>query len=281
MEQLEGRVAVVTGAASGIGLALSKRFAGAGMKVVMADIEQDALDTAAESVRAGGAEVASLVTDVRREEQVEALSELAYSRFGAVHLLCNNAGVQNRDRPTWEHRMDDWRWVFDVNVYGVVHGMRAFVPRMLAGGDEGHIVNTASIAGLVTGAPGASVYYASKHAVISLSESLYRELTIGETRLSASVLCPGAVTTNIFSSERNRPDEYGAAEGVMPQSRAVSDPGSSYPPEYVAQMVEEGVRANRFYIFAAQDDLLGYVKMGVDRMLEGRNPAVPRRRPQA
>ena len=284
MDQLAGKTAVVTGAASGIGLGLSKRFAQEGMRVVMADIEAPVLEAAAAEVRAIGQPVASLVTDVRKPEALEALANLAYSEFGAVHVVCNNAGVQNRDGMVWEQPLDDWKWVFAVNVNGVINGMRSFVPRMLAGGEEGVIVNTASMAGLVTGAPGAGVYYASKHAVLSLTESLYRELAGQDAKITAAVVCPGAVSTNIFASERNRPDEYGEAQGAIPDGPAVmarqaASLGGAMSPANVAEHVVNGIRENRFYIFPAQDMIFGYVKMGHDRMWEGKNPAVSRRRP--
>lgn len=284
MDQLSGKTVVVTGAASGIGLGLSKRFAQEGMRVVMADIEAPVLEAAAAEVRAIGQPVASLVTDVRKPEALEALANLAYAEFGAVHVVCNNAGVQNRDGMVWEQPLDDWKWVFDVNVNGVINGMRSFVPRMLAGGEEGVIVNTASMAGLVTGAPGAGVYYASKHAVLSLTESLYRELAGQDAKITAAVVCPGAVSTNIFASERNRPDEYGEAKGAIPDGPAVmarqaAPLGGAISPANVAEHVVNGIRENRFYIFPAQDMIFGYVKMGHDRMWEGKNPAVSRRRP--
>jgi len=282
MEQLSGKTAVVTGAASGIGLGLSKRFAEEGMRVVMADIEAPVLEAAAADVRAIGQPVVSLVTDVRKPEALEALANLAYAEFGAVHVVCNNAGVQNRDRLTWEQSIEDWKWVFDVNVSGVVNGIRSFVPRMIAGDEEGIIVNTASMAGLVTGAPMASVYYASKHAVLSLTESLFRDLATQEAKITAAVVCPGAVSTNIFASERNRPGEYGAPEGIIPESRVVMDRaaaplGGAMAPADVAEHVVNGIRESRFYIFPAQDMIFGYVKMGHDRMWEGKNPAVSRR----
>lgn len=275
-----GQVAVVTGAASGIGLGMAARFAAEGMRVVMADVEAPALEAAFTLVQSSGADVVARVTDVRKPAELEALADLAYSSFGAVHLVCNNAGVQNRDRLTWEHSVEDWQWVFDVNVMGVVNGVRSFVPRMLAGGEEGHIVNTASMAGLVTGAPGASVYYASKHAVLSLTESLYRDLAMQDAKISASVVCPGAVMTKIFQSDRNRPAEYGESVGTPAASRVFTDPSAgSMTPDEVAGIVLEGIRENRFYIFPAQDVIFGWVKMGHDRMWEGKNPAVSRRRP--
>jgi NAD(P)-dependent dehydrogenase (short-subunit alcohol dehydrogenase family) len=278
MEQFEGRVAVVTGAASGIGFALAARAATEGMTVVLADVESKALERATASLHDRGFKVASHRLDVSNEAEVEALASRVYREFGAVHLLCNNAGVLNRERPTWEHSAADWQWVLAVNLWGVIHGIRAFVPRMLAGGDEGHIVNTASMAGLITGGFGSAVYDASKHAVLSLSESLYKDLLISQTKVSASVLCPGAVTTNIFEAERNRPTGLAAPEGKLPESRGASAFGAdSFPPEEMARQVFSAVREKRFYILAAQSVMFEWTKMGHDRMWEGRNPAVPHR----
>ena len=276
MEQFEGRVAVVTGAASGIGFALAERAAREGMTVVLSDIEAGALAAAATKLMEGGATVLAHRTDVSDEASVEDLAARAFAEFGAVHLLCNNAGVYNRPLPTWEHTIADWRWVLNVNLWGVIHGLRAFVPRMLAGGDEGHIVNTASMAGLVTGGIGTAVYDASKHAVLSLTESLYKDLATTTTKIGASVLCPGSVLTNIFTAERNRP----AGDGDGPRLDPVATPtlpDDSFPPEKMADAVFDAVRANRFYVLAAQDVMYEWTKMGHDRMWEGRNPAVPRR----
>ena len=278
MDDLTNRVAVITGAASGIGFALAQRAADEGMKVVMADVEASALERAAESVRGRGRTVVAEQLDVTSEVAVHALAESVFAEFGAVHLLCNNAGVLNRELPAWEHSIADWQWVLNVNLWGVIHGVRAFVPKMLSSGEEGHIVNTASMAGLVTGGIGTAVYDASKHAVLSLTESLYRDLAIRTTRVSASVLCPGAVTTNIFTAERNRPAQLAPAEGIAPESRVTTAfPESSFPPSEVAAQVFEAVKAGRFYILAAQPVIFDWTKMGHDRMWQGKNPAVPRR----
>jgi NAD(P)-dependent dehydrogenase (short-subunit alcohol dehydrogenase family) len=283
MDRFQGRLAVITGAASGIGLALASRAAREGMRVVLADVEAKALETATESLRASGATVFPHQIDVRDEAEVEALANRVYNEFGAVHLLCNNAGVLNRNKPTWEHSIADWQWVLGVNVWGVVHGIRAFVPRMLASGEEGHVVNTASMAGLVTGGIGTAVYDASKHAVLSLSESLFKDLAIAQNKVSASVLCPGAVNTNIFTAERNRPTDLSPGGAGVPGA-ATEFPDESFPPEEMANQVFDAVRANRFYVLAAQTVMFEWTKMGHDRMWDGRNPAVshrllPRREP--
>ena len=278
MEQFEGRVAVITGAASGIGFALAERAANEGMTVVLCDIEEGALKSAAASLAGRGFKVSSRRVDVSQEADVEAAAASIFEEFGAVHLLCNNAGVLNREGPTWEHTSADWRWVFSVNVMGVVHGIRAFVPRMLAGGQEGHIVNTASMAGLVTGGSGSAVYDASKHACLSLSESLYRDLVVRQSKVSASVLCPGAVTTQIFAAERNRPEGNDVDEKhALAERGATAFPADSFPPPEMAEQVFRAVREKRFYVLAAQTVMYEWTKMGHDRMWEGRNPAVPHR----
>jgi len=273
MEQFSGRVAVVTGAASGIGFALAERAGREGMSVVLSDIEAGALEAAVEKVRGLGVKAIGVRTDVSKEADVETLAERAYGEFGAVHLLCLNAGVYNRQRATWLQSVDDWRWVLDVNLWGVIYGIRAFVPRMLAGGEEGHIVNTASMAGVITGGPGTAVYDASKHAVRSLTESLYRDLVVRTKQLSVSVLCPGAVDTRIFEAERNRPADLSVPEGPEPTSGVASALGQ-YPPEEMANQVFDAVRADRFYVLAAQQPIIEWTKMGYDRMFGGKNPAV-------
>ena len=278
MQELTGRTAVITGAASGIGLALAERAAREGMSVVLCDVEATALEKARAAVAAGGTKVAAHRLDVSNEGEVEAVATKVFAEFGAVHLLCNNAGVINRQKAAWEHSTADWQWLLAVNLWGVVHGIRAFVPRMLAGGEEGHIVNTASMAGLVTGGMGSAVYDATKHAVLSLTESLYRDLIVRQDRVSASVLCPGAVTTNIFDAERNRPG--GRDTSDAPRRESSADPLAgieSFPPSRMADQVFEAVRENRFYVLAAQDVMYEWTKMGHDRMWEGRNPAVPHR----
>jgi NAD(P)-dependent dehydrogenase (short-subunit alcohol dehydrogenase family) len=210
VKNFRDRVAVVTGAASGIGLALAERFAAEGMKVVMADIEAGALATASEALRRHAATVLAIRVDVSRPEDVERLADETYRAFGAAHVVCNNAGV-GVIGAVHEHTLEDWQWVINVNLWGVIHGVRAFLPRMLAGGDEGHFVNTASIAGLTTSAF-MSVYDVTKHGVVALSESMYKELTTTGAPIGVSVVCPGLINTNIMRSSRNRPESL-AEEG--------------------------------------------------------------------
>src|ERR687898_2818856 len=200
MEEFAGRVAVVTGAGSGIGRGLAGQAAREGMRVVIADVELGALEESAAEVEAAGAEVLVAPTDVSRADEVDALANLAYERFGAVHLLCNNAGVFQAGI-TWERELADWEWVLGVNLWGVLHGIRSFVPRMLDGGDEGHIVNTSSLAGLITGAYSAP-YITSKFAVLALTECLAHDLRAHGAPIGVSVLVPGLVDTNISWSKR-------------------------------------------------------------------------------
>ena len=279
MQDLKDRVAVVTGAASGIGLALALRFAERGMRLVLADIEPQPLAAALERVRALGAEAIALPTDVAAAAAVEALADAAFARFGRVHVLCNNAGVAvpGLGSAAWLPSLADWQWILGVNLMGVVHGVRAFVPRMLDGGDEGHVVNTASVAGLITGS---NPYHVSKHGVTCFTEGLYKDLRRIGARISASVLCPGLIRTDIMKAERNRPAELGPAldPSTLPaaQQQAIHafeqalDAG--WKPEQVAQQVEDAVRADRFYVLPAQAPLLDLVDQRLNDLLARRNP---------
>jgi len=279
MKQLRGRVAVVTGAASGIGLALAERFAGEGMKVVMADIEEAALAKAAEGVRRTAPAVVATLVDVARPEQVERLARETYDAFGAAHVLCNNAGVAVIGA-VHEHTLADWQWVIDVNLWGVIHGVRAFVPRMLAGGDEAHIVNTASMAGLST-APFMSVYDVTKHAVVALSESMYKEFVVTDAPIGVSVVCPGLVNTKIMRSSRNRPADLADQGKSGPMAQAfgqnLSDRlAGGYPPAVVADQVLQGIVEGRFHIVPAQPEVKASATLRAQDIIELRNPTLRR-----
>src|SRR3954452_4996373 len=212
-----GRVAVVTGAASGIGLALSKRFLAEGMRVVMADVEEAALGAAADGIPGRDARVLPVVTDVSDADQGDPLLASTLTAFGAVHVVCNNACVGGPHSPIWETSRGDLEWVLGVNTWGVIHRIRTFVPELLRQ-DEGHVINTASIFGLFAGTLG--VYGVSKHAVVALSEALHLQLREAGSSIGVTVLCPGAVDTNIASSARNRPASAGPAtdEGAVGQA---------------------------------------------------------------
>jgi NAD(P)-dependent dehydrogenase (short-subunit alcohol dehydrogenase family) len=251
MRNFRGRVAVVTGAASGIGFGLAERFASEGMRVVLADIEEAPLAAAAQRLRASGADVAEVRCDVSRAEEVDRLAAEAVDAFGAVHVICNNAGVADTSgAPVWEASLEDWRWVVGVNLWGVVHGVHTFVPLLLQQ-DEGYVVNTASAAGLMPGGLGS--YGTTKHAVVALSEALRTELAAISARVGVSVLCPGIVATHIMDAERNRPGGARAAQADNPANREVLDrlrrlvPGGT-PPSEIAAHVVEAMRDDRMYV---------------------------------
>jgi len=244
-----GRVAVVTGAASGIGFALSERFAREGMRVVMADVEEPALAEAAEVLIGRGAQVLPVPTDVASPEQVDALRDRSLEAFGAVHVLCCNAGVTGLGRSLWEMTKPDWEWVLGVNLWGVINGIRSFVPVLLEQ-DAAHVVNTASVAGLVTGTLGP--YSVTKHAVVALSEALYVQLLQRGPNVGVSVLCPGWVRTQILNSERNRPGDLELPEpdpawaAAREMVRQLVESGME--PAHVATQVVDAIRKGRFYV---------------------------------
>ncbi len=251
MRDFRGRVAVVTGGASGFGYGLAERFASEGMKLVLADIESSALEDASKRLRATGAEVVPVRCDVARAAEVERLASSAMNAFGAVHVVCNNAGVADSSGASvWEESLEDWQWVVGVNFWGVVHGIRTFVPLLLQQ-DEGYVVNTASAAGLIPGVLGS--YSATKHAVVSLSESLRMQLAAVGAHVGVSVLCPGLVATRILQAERNRPGgprsstvRNSAADEALERLRR--NIAVSTPPSEIAASVMDAMRENRLYV---------------------------------
>lgn len=255
MDTVQDKVAVVTGAASGIGRAMAGAFSAAGMKVVLADIEKEALDEAVAVLVNGGAEAIAVPTDVSDANQVEALREATLSAFGAAHVICNNAGVAAGGK-AWEQTVADWEWVLGVNLWGVIHGVRTFTPLLLEQG-EGHIVNTASMAGL-TSPPMMASYNVTKHAVVTLSETLFAELAMEPSAVGVSVLCPGWVNTRINEADRNRPggsvevpeadDSVEATERVAIREMLGSFLASGLSPTSVADQVLDAVLTKRFYI---------------------------------
>ena len=246
MEDLQGRVAVVTGAASGLGLAMSHRFAQAEMKVVLADIEADPLDAAVRELRAAGHDATGVVTDVADVDAVNHLAAAAFDAHGAVHVLCNNAGVVKRAR-VWELTLDDWNWVLGVDFWSVVYGLRAFVPRMLEQAEGGHIVNTSSMAGLLP-MPNLGAYAAAKSAVLALSLSLRTEFDQLESSLGVSVLCPGFIATGITNSGRNSPGDL--ADEAQPPNvpRTTAGTVATLTVADVAEQVVEAITSDRFWI---------------------------------
>ena len=257
MEQFEGKVAVVTGAASGIGEAMARRFAAEGMGLVLADVEESVLADLVDELAAGGTDVIGVATDVSDAAAMDRLGAAAFDRFDQVNVVCNNAGVSGSSAPVHELRAPDWEWVLGVNLMGVVHGHRVFQPHLMSHGD-GHIVNTASVAGM-TAFAGLAPYHASKHAVLAVTEVVYSELVAAGSTIGISALCPGWVATRIAESERNRPEQVpdplvGDPTEVEEVRSLVRDFMAGHqPPEEVADLVVDAIRERRFYVFTASD----------------------------
>ena len=278
MKEFKDRVAVVTGGASGIGRAMAERFGAEGMKVVLADVEEGALRQAEAEFREQGVDVLGVVTDVAQPEAFENLAQQTLNAFGGVHIVCNNAGVAGAWGPTWESTLKDWEWVMGVNLWGVIHGVRTFLPIMLEQGEEGHIVNTASLAGLMRGS---GIYGVTKQAVVALSESLYNELHLANAKVGVSVLCPGWVNTKIAEADRNRPAELAnTAEPELDPARAAGLEmvrnflKNGMDPADIAQQVFEAIRDDQLYIITHPEmDFL--FKERFENILARKNP-VPR-----
>ena len=274
IHDLSGKTAVVTGAASGIGFALASRFVAEGARVALADVEASALDDAAAKLRAEGGEVLPVVTDVSQADSVAALASRVADELGPVHVLCNNAGVGSGGLVA-DLRLEDWQWVLGVNMWGVIHGLHAFLPAMLAHGEEGHIVNTASLAGHVS-APFMAPYGASKFAVVAISESLFHELAMTNAKIGVSVLCPGWVNTNIHASERNRPDAlrtgaaaFGDSDPRAEMLKQVLTNGMA--PGEVASLVLDAARSDRFYVLT-HPEMTPAIEARMQAIVAGDNP---------
>ncbi len=289
MRDFDGKVAVVTGGASGMGKAFAERFARAGMKLVLFDYEQKALDATVRQFRQQEFDVLGLQGDVSKPEAVDELARKAVDTYGKVHILCNNAGVVAdgdmgglgrgpRARRLWEHPLSDWQWTFNVNFWGVVNGIRTFLPIMLAQDEDGHIVNTASIAGLTSG-PGLVIYGATKHAVVRITEGLFSQLSEMGSKIKVSVLCPGPVQTRIVSAARNRPEELAAADEAQgdeyfeqrDQAWADATAQTIIQPAEVAEKVFKAIEDEQFYILPHEDDR--GVRVRMENILGRLNPS--------
>jgi NAD(P)-dependent dehydrogenase (short-subunit alcohol dehydrogenase family) len=282
IQDFQGKTAVLTGAGSGFGLECARIGAARGMRLVLVDVQQDALDRAAAEMAAAGAEVLARRVDVSRADQMEALGAEVQQRFGAPHLVFNNAGVGSNGL-IWESSLRDWEWVLGVNLMGVVHGVRTFTPMMLQAASRdpawrGHIVNTASMAGMVN-MPNMGVYNVSKHAVVSLSETLYQDLSLVTDQIGASVLCPFFVATGIGASERNRPQDMTDADARPTRSQMIGKAmiskavgSGKVSAADVAQKVFDAVAANQFYIYSHPKELKA-VQQRMEDAVALRNPA--------
>jgi NAD(P)-dependent dehydrogenase (short-subunit alcohol dehydrogenase family) len=278
VREFSGKVAVITGAASGVGRGMAERFGRAGMQIVLADIEGPALGRTAGDLQRLGVDVLPVVTDVANADSVATLANAALDRFGAIHVLCNNAGVfpQGRLRRAWEHPLEDWQWTLGVNLFGVIHGIRTFVPIMLDQAQEAHIVNTASVTGFVNGV-GGTPYAVSKFGVVRLTEGLYAGLRDINAPIGVSLLIPGLVQTAIRDAERNRPAALRPAAGVPEEAAAITVAVTGpvgLTAAHVAEMTFDAIRENRFYVFTSDvwDDAL---RKRSNDILARRPPDIP------
>jgi NAD(P)-dependent dehydrogenase (short-subunit alcohol dehydrogenase family) len=278
MKEFKDRVAVITGGASGLGRALAERFAREGVKLVLADIDERALAATVAELEARGTRVVGQRTDVSQAEEVERLAKAALAAFGAVHIVCNNAGVVSLG-VVWENAEADWRWALGVNLWGVIHGVRVFTPILLRQGDEGHIVNTASVSGLIS-PPGMGVYNVTKHAVVALTETLHHDLAAKSDKVRCSVVCPAYFPSGIADSERSRPAEHAAGEtksaeqlGLEANLRKAVQAGRLGAPD-IADAVFTAIRDERFYVLT-HPKIKGAIERRMRDVLEESNPANP------
>lgn len=285
MLDFNNKVAVITGAGSGIGLSLARQAAKVGMKLALADVDESALVKAAKEMRALGADTLTAIVDVADAEAIDIFATTTLEHFGAAHLLFNNAGVGGGG-PLWEVSQSEWDWVLGVNLQGVINGVRAFTPTMIEQG-EGHIINTASIAGL-TSAAGTSTYTVSKHAVVALSEVLLGDLKNAGASVGVSVLCPSFVNTQIFDSARYRPDEEGKTEEQIAEEKAIAEMTAAFfktamAPDAVAEQVFQAIRDQQFYILTHPEGSHELIQQRMQAILENQDPPLvgPEKYPSA
>ena len=277
MKDFKDKVAVITGGASGIGYAIAEKAVSEGAKVVLADVEEQALVKAEAELKEQGGSVLSVVTDVSRPEDIEEVAKQTLDTFGAAHLLFNNAGV-GAGMSVWRSTIADWQWVLNVNLWGVIYGIKTFVPIMNEQDTECHIVNTSSLAGLVS-FPGLGPYNITKFAVVTLSETLYHELALERSKIGVSVLCPGWVSTRIMESDRNRPsqlqnkplEESRSREQISRAAELRDMARNGSPPAEIAEIVFEAMREERFYILP-HPEANALIELRMDDILKGRNP---------
>lgn len=276
MQEFRDKVVVITGGASGIGFAYAEAFGAEGARIVLSDVEQEALDVAVKRLTDAGVEVFGVVADVAKFDDIEALAAQTLDRFGKVHVLCNNAGVSITG-PVWQMSLDDWRWVYDVNVWGVINGIKAFVPIMMRQGEPAHIVNTASLASFL-GRGEHAPYCSSKAAALSISQALFSEMKGWQTGIGVTVVCPGMVDTRINKSWRNRPDTDAPwsdreSKDAEFQKASESFQAQGVTPNEVARSMLEAVKNDEFYVYSGEH-WQNYIAMGVQPALERRNPKV-------
>jgi NAD(P)-dependent dehydrogenase (short-subunit alcohol dehydrogenase family) len=275
VKEFRNKVAVITGGASGLGFAMAQRAAKQGMKIVLADVEQAALNKAEVELKSAGADVIGVKTDVTKAADIGELAKTTVETFGKVHLVCNNAGVGGMRRKAWEATVEDWQWVLGVNVWGVIHGMRTFTPIMLAQNEPCHMVNTASAAGLLSPS-GMSVYNVSKHAVVTLSETMFQDLAQIDAKLKISVLCPAFVPTGIWNSARNRPSDLTVVRDAEDEKRRAEEVKTvlekgKLKPDDIANAVFAAIEAEQFYIITHKK-IKAVVETRMQDILNERNP---------
>ena len=279
MKDFEGRVAVVTGAASGVGRGMTEAFAGAGMKVVLSDVRADALEATTKALRDSGATAEAVVADVRDPDQVEALAQRTLDAFGAVHVVCNNAGVASSSSLLWEAPLEEWRWHLDVMIMGVVHGIRSFVPILLDQGVEGHVVNTASMGGLITGSDSQAVYMTAKHGVVALTEGLQHQLAGITDKVRCSVLCPAFVASDVFDNfETLRPEAVPTPRATPEGAQAIDAMkgllATGLPAREAGEIVLDAIRDERFYVLT-HPAWASMVEARTRAIVDGEEPARP------